>query len=128
MARTPIILAAAATAAASLAACGHHEDLAEGPAGLAYACADGRTARILYGGGDPNRTPARLSFDARDYEMVPDPAASGLRYRSEAGLIWTSEGEEAALFEATPQGEREVVRCTRVREGEAASAEEHEEH
>jgi membrane-bound inhibitor of C-type lysozyme len=113
--------------AALLAACSHHEEIAAGPAGLPYLCADGRSARIHYDGGDPNRMPARLSFDGHDYRMVPDPAMSGLRYRSEEGvapgraLVWAAQGEEAALIEAAEGGEREIVRCARVREGEAAA-------
>ncbi|HZF94181.1 MAG TPA: MliC family protein [Allosphingosinicella sp.] len=120
--RSAIILAGTAL----LAACGHHEEVAAGPGGLPYLCADGRAARIHYDGGDPNRMPARLSFDGHDYEMAPQPAMSGLRYRSEAGaasgraLVWAAEGEEAALIEAAEDGEREIVRCARVREGEAA--------
>jgi len=114
-------------AAALLAACGHHEEIAAGPAGLPYLCADGRAARIHYDGGDPNRMPARLSFDGHDYEMAPQPAMSGLRYRSEEApasgraLVWAAEGEEAALIEVAEGGEREIVRCARVREGETAA-------
>lgn len=113
--------------AALLAACSHHEEIAAGPSGLPYLCADGRATRIHYDGGDPNRMPARLSFDGHDYEMTPDPAMSGLRYRSEEGLapgralVWAAEGEEAALTEVAEDGEREIVRCTRVREGDAAA-------
>jgi len=125
-------------AGAALASCDHHEEIA-GPAGLPYACADGRAARIHYDGGDPNRMPARLSFDGREFEMAPDPAMSGLRYRSETGLapghglVWSAEGDEAALIEvpldpAATAGEREILRCARVREGETAPAEAHGGH
>ncbi|HEX8192703.1 MAG TPA: MliC family protein [Allosphingosinicella sp.] len=109
-------------AAALLAACGHLAETPDGPAGLAYACADGRTAIVRYDGGDPNRVPARLSIGGVEMPMVPDPAASGLRYRSEAGLepghalVWASQGDDAALIEIAPAGEREIVRCRRVRE------------
>ena len=122
--RKPVILAGAAL----LAACGHHEEIAAGPGGLPYLCADGRAARIHYDGGDPNRMPARLSFDGHDYRMAPDPAMSGLRYRSEEGrapgraLVWAAEGEEAALIDVAEDGEREIVRCARVREGDAGAA------
>jgi hypothetical protein len=120
------------------AGCDHHEEIA-GPSGLPYACADGRTARIHYDGGDPNRMPARLSFDGREFEMAPDPAMSGLRYRSEEGLVpgrglvWAAEGEDAALLEvpldpAAAEGEREILRCSRVREGDAAPPEAHGGH
>lgn len=130
--RAAIALIAAAAAALPLAGCDHHEEIA-GPSGIPYACADGRAARVHFDGGDPNRRPARLSFDGHDYEMAPDPAMSGLRYRSETGLapgrgiVWTSEGEEAALIDvpadpASTEAEREIARCTRVREGEAAAA------
>jgi membrane-bound inhibitor of C-type lysozyme len=121
--RSRVILAGAAL----LSACGHHEEIAAGPSGLPYLCADGRAARIHYDGGDPNRMPARLSFDGHDYEMAPQPAMSGLRYRSEDAsapghaLVWAAEGEEAALIEEAEGGEREIVRCVRVREGVAAA-------
>jgi hypothetical protein len=129
---------AAAAGAAALAACDHHEDVA-GPSGLPYACADGRSARIHYDAGDPNRMPARLTFDGHDYVLAPDPAMSGLRYRSEAGLtpgrslVWSAEGDAAALIDApgaaAAEEEREIVRCARVREGEPApAAEPHAEH
>lgn len=112
----------AGTAIASavlLSGCGGgHPPEPVGPAGLAYACADGRAARILFRGGDPNRTAAVLTFDGREHEMIPGAAASGLRYRSAEGLVWASEGAEAAIIEATADGEREIVRCTRLREGE----------
>jgi membrane-bound inhibitor of C-type lysozyme len=98
---------------------------------LPYACADGRAARIHYGGGDPNRTAAVLSFDGREFRMTPDPAMSGLRYRSDdglapgVGLVWASEGDDATLIEVAAEGERALVRCTRVREGEATPPEDH---
>ena len=116
-----------ALAAVAAAACQHHEEVA-GPAGIPYSCADGRLARIVYDGGDPNRAPARLDFDGRRFELAPQPALNGLRYASDEGLapgrslIWHAEGDEAALIEipADPTaGEREIVRCSRVREGEA---------
>lgn len=112
--------AISAAFAASLFACDHHVDVA-GPAGVPYACADGRSARIFFDGGDPNRLPARLEIDGRQIVLQPAPAMSGLRYASEDGLVWWSEGDEARLSEAGPDGgERELVRCARVREGETA--------
>ena len=111
--------AVAAASAALLAGCQHHEE-AVGPAGLPYACADGRSARIHYDGGDPNRSPARLELEGRSVVLSPAPAMSGLRYRSESGMVWSAQGDEARLSEAAPDGsEREIVRCARVREGGA---------
>lgn len=123
MERALIVLAAGA-AAALLSGCSHHAEIAA-PGGLPYACADGRTARIHYSGGDPNRAAAVLSFDGREFRMAPDPAISGLRYRSDEGLapglglVWASEGDDATLIEVDTEGERALVRCTRVREGKA---------
>ena len=127
-------LAVAASAAAFIAGCDHHADVA-GPAGLPYACADGRAARIHYDGGDPNRMPARLVVDGREFVLHPAPAATGLRYSSETGLtpghglVWWAEGDEASLIEvsadpAAPAAEREIVRCARVREGDPAAPDE----
>jgi membrane-bound inhibitor of C-type lysozyme len=51
---------------------------------------------------------------------------TGLRYEGEGGLVWWSQGDEARLSEASAGGaEREIARCTRVREGEAAAAAAH---
>lgn len=129
---------AAIAAAASVAACAHHEEPG-GPGGLAYACADGRPARIFYeGGGDPARGRARLLFDGRSFDMTAAPAMTGLRYISEAGLtgghrlIWSAEGEDSALVEApadpAASGEREIVRCTRSREEGAETQAEDQPH
>lgn len=127
-ARTALVFAAGL-----LAACDHHAEIA-GPAGLPYACADGRAARIHYDGGDPNRMPARLAVDGRDFVMHPAPAPNGLRYASEEGLspghslVWWAQGDEASLIEvsadpAAAMAEREIVRCARVREGDPAAPE-----
>lgn len=116
---------AAAAVAVLLSGCQHHEEAA-GPAGLPYACGDGRAARIYYDGGDPNRSPARLEFDGRTVLLRPAPAMSGLRYRSESGLVWSAQGDEARLSEANPDGsEREVARCARIRDGATAPPPEH---
>ena len=126
--------AALALIAAALAGCDHHADVA-GPAGLPYACADGRAARIYYDGGDPNRVPARLAIDGREFVLHPAPALNGLRYASETGLtpghslVWWAQGDEASLIEvsddpAAAAAEREVVRCARVREGDPAAPDE----
>jgi len=129
----PLCAAAALAAAALLAGCDHHEEIA-GPSGLPYACADGRSARIYYNGGDPNRMPARLDFADRSFTLAPAPAMNGLRYMSEAGLeegrglAWWAQGDEAAISETSAEGEREIVRCTRVREGETAPPEQHGGH
>ena len=101
---------------------GHHEG--HGPAGIPYACADGRPARIVYeGGGWFPRGRATLLFDGRAIELVATPPTHGLRYVTEAHdgpvLVWTARGEEARLTEAADDhdGEREIAHCTRLREG-----------
>jgi hypothetical protein len=121
--------------AAALSACDHHE-VHSGPAGLPYDCGDGRLARIFYeGGGDPARARARLLFEGRSFEMAAAPAMTGLRYVSESGLApgrsiaWAAEGEGAVISEsevdpASASADREIARCTRLREGEAAEARE----
>ena len=105
---------------ASLAGCQHHEQAA-GPPGLPYACADGTAAQVFFDGGDPNRSRARLDLDGRTLALRPDPAASGLRYVSEDGLVWAVEGDEARLSQASGGEEREIVRCARLRHGQAAA-------
>jgi hypothetical protein len=109
----------------------HHE--VEGPAGIAFSCADGRPARIFYeGGGDPARARARLLFDGHSFEMRAAPTLSGLRYSSESGLtpgsglVWAAEGDEAVLIEMP--ADREIVRCTRIRDGTPPTDETHGEH
>ena len=117
--------ALALAAAAAISACQHHEEAA-GPDGLPYACADGRIVRIVFDGGDPNRAAARLRFEGRDFSLAPAPAMNGLRYVGGEGptpghaLVWWSQGDEAVLSEApadAPGEEREIVRCSRVRDG-----------
>jgi membrane-bound inhibitor of C-type lysozyme len=127
---------AAIAFAAGPAGCSHHEEPVS-PTGLLYACADGSAARIVYlGGGDPARARARLDYGGRSFDMAAAPAMSGLRYTSEAGLepgralVWSAQGDEAVLGEiaaepAAPGGEREIVRCTRVRDGEAPPPSKH---
>lgn len=128
-------IAAAAAAVSALAACDHHQAIA-GPSGLLYACADGRALRVFYDGGDPNRAQARLQFEGREFALAPAPAMSGLRYISTEGispgrgLAWSAEGDEAVLAEraldpAAAEGEREIVRCTRVREDAVPAADRH---
>lgn len=110
---------------------GHHEG--HGPAGIPYACTDGRPARILYeGGGWHPRGRATLLFDGRTIELVATPPTYGLRYvtgehHDGPTLVWTARGEEALLTEIADDhdGERDLARCTRVRSGgdeEAADA------
>jgi len=107
---------------------GHHEG--HGPAGIPYACADGRPARIVYeGGGWFPRGRARLLFDGRAIELVATPPTYGLRYvtgEQHQGpvLVWSARGEEARLAELADDhgSEREIARCTRLRSGEAEAA------
>lgn len=119
-----------------LAGCaGHHQEA--GPAGIPYACADGKIARVFYeGGGYFPRGTARLSYDGREIDMQATPPTYGLRYVSEAGgenapiLIWSARGEEAWLAELAPgqADEREIAHCTRLRAGGAPAAPEPEHH
>jgi membrane-bound inhibitor of C-type lysozyme len=101
-----------------LAGCAAHEQL--GPAGLPYACADGKTARVTYeSGGYFPRARARLVYDGREIDLAAVPPTYGLRYVSETDpiLIWSARGEEAWLAEldAGRSDEREIAHCTRVR-------------
>ena len=108
-----------------IAGCATHDE-AHGPAGIPYACADGRPARVFYeGGGWFPRARARLLFDGREISLVATPPTYGLRYvsadESAAGpiLIWSARGEEAWLAELADDNaaEREIAHCTRVRDG-----------
>jgi membrane-bound inhibitor of C-type lysozyme len=119
-----------------LAGCaGHHEVL--GPAGIPYACAGGKEARVFYeGGGYFPRGTAHLAYDGREIAMQATPPTYGLRYVSDAGgenapiLIWSARGEEAWLTELAPgqTDEREIAHCTRLRTGGAPAAAEPEHH
>jgi len=110
-----------------LAGCaGHHDEL--GPAGIPYACADGKEARIFYeGGGYFPRASARLLYGGRSIEMQATPPTYGLRYVGDTGgenapiLIWSARGEEAWLAELAPgeSEERQIAHCTRLRAGGA---------
>ena len=117
----------ASLAALSLAGCAGHRE-APGPAGIPYACADGKAARIYYeGGGYFPRASARLVYDGREIALTAVPPTYGLRYVSDAGganapiLIWSARGEEAWLSQLDPgrENEREIAHCQRVREGGA---------
>ena len=110
-----------------IAGCATHDE-GRGPAGIPYACADGRPARIFYeGGGWFPRARARLLFDGREIALAATPPTYGLRYvsaddRSDGPiLIWSARGEEAWLAElAGDDGtEREIAHCTRLRSGGA---------
>ena len=111
-------------AAMLLAGCAHHE--APGPAGIPYACTDGKLARIHYeGGGYYPRASARLVYDGREIRLDAVPPTYGLRYVSSESapiLIWSARGEEAWLSElpADRAEEREIAHCTRVRTGTVA--------
>lgn len=113
-------LRTASLAALLLAGCAAHEQL-PGPAGIPYACADGKLARIYYeGGGYYPRASARLVYDGREIHLDAVPPTYGLRYVSGESapiLIWSARGEEAWLSElaADRAEEREIAHCTRVR-------------
>jgi len=116
-------------AAALLSACAHHE-VEEGPSGLFYSCGERRSARVFYeGGGDPARGRARIEFDGRSFDMAAAPAMTGLRYMTTAtpggpAHVWQVEGDQAALSDVAADAageEREIARCTRVRDGEPAA-------
>jgi membrane-bound inhibitor of C-type lysozyme len=105
-----------------LAGCaGHPEEI--GPAGIPYACADGKPARIFYaGGGYFPRASARLVYDGREIDLAAVPPTYGLRYVSDGGenapiMIWSARAEEAWLTALDPgrSEEREIAHCTRVR-------------
>jgi membrane-bound inhibitor of C-type lysozyme len=105
-----------------LAGCaGHPEEI--GPAGIPYACADGKPARIFYaGGGYFPRASARLVYDGREIDLAAVPPTYGLRYVSDGGenapiMIWSARAEEAWLTQLDPgqSEEREIAHCTRVR-------------
>ncbi|MEA3031870.1 MAG: hypothetical protein QOG13_3195 [Sphingomonadales bacterium] len=119
-----------------LAGCaGHHDEL--GPAGIPYACAGGKAARVFYeGGGYFPRGTARLLYDGREITMQATPPTYGLRYVSDAGgenapiLIWSARGEEAWLAEVAPgrTDEREIAHCIRLRAGRAPAEPEPDHH
>jgi hypothetical protein len=106
-----------------VAGCAGHPEAA-GPAGIPYACADGKPARIFYaGGGYFPRATARLQYDGREIRLAAVPPTYGLRYVSDGGgdgpiMIWSARAEEARLTELDPgqSEEREIAHCTRVRE------------
>jgi len=128
----------ACAAALLLAGCATTEE-ESGPAGIPYACADGKPARIFYeGGGYFPRATARLLYDGRSIHFAATPPTYGLRYVSEEGgddapiLVWSARGEHAWLHElAGDHSEREIAHCTRLRSGghdshgEAAAPEHH---
>ena len=105
-----------------LAGCaGHHDEL--GPAGIPFACADGKAARIFYeGGGYFPRARARLVYNGREITLQATPPTYGLRYVSDAGgenapiLIWSARGEEAWLTELAP-GQASSPRADQIRIG-----------
>ena len=105
-----------------LAGCAGHP-IEIGPAGIPYACADGKPARIFYdGGGYFPRASARLLYDGREIRLAAVPPTYGLRYVSDGAdnapiMIWSARGEEAWLSELDPgqSEEREIAHCTRVR-------------
>ncbi|MBV9882409.1 MAG: MliC family protein [Sphingomonadaceae bacterium] len=105
-----------------LAGCAGHVREAAEPV-IAYACADGKTARVLYeGGGYFPRATARLDYDEHEYHLSATPPTYGLRYVSEGGenapvTIWSVRGEDAWIGRLDPgqSEEREIAHCTRVR-------------
>lgn len=135
----------AGLAAFALSACGHEAGV--GPAGIPFACADGKVAWAYYeGGGYFPRGTVRIAYDGRDMELRAVPPTYGLRYVSEGGegghegaagagheggaeaghegaeapvMIWSVRGEEAWLSQLDPgqSEERELTHCTRIREG-----------
>lgn len=103
------------------------------PGDIPYSCGDGHVARITYeNGGWFVRAKAKLVWDGRTTELQASPPTYGLRYVSaddaaDPILVWTARGEEAWITEiardaAAETPEREVARCTRVREGGGEAA------
>jgi membrane-bound inhibitor of C-type lysozyme len=121
-------IAFAMAAAALTAGCATAHE-APVPAGIPYACAAGRPARVLYvGGGYFPRAAARLLYDGRTIDLQATPPTFGLRYVSADAsngpiFIWSTRGEEAWLSQIDEQDAaaepREIDHCTRVREGGA---------
>jgi membrane-bound inhibitor of C-type lysozyme len=120
----------ACAAALLVAGCASHPE-EMGPAGIPYACADGKPARITYeGGGYFPRARASLLYDGRMIELRATPPTFGLRYVTADDnhqgpiLVWSARGEEAWLSELADDPaatEREIAHCTRVRsDGEGA--------
>ena len=107
--------------------------IANVPGDIPYSCGDGHVARVTYeNGGWFVRAKARLAWDGRTIDLQASPPTYGLRYVSaddaaDPILVWTARGEEAWISEiprnaAADAPEREVARCTRVREGAVAPA------
>ncbi|HTU12038.1 MAG TPA: hypothetical protein VMG08_14200 [Allosphingosinicella sp.] len=103
------------------------------PGDIPYSCGEGHVARITYeNGGWFVRAKAKLVWDGRTVQLQASPPTYGLRYVSaddaaDPILVWTARGEEAWITEiarsdAADTPEREVARCTRVREGGAEPA------
>ena len=103
------------------------------PGDLPYSCGGGHVARITYeNGGWFVRARAKLVWDGRTTNLQASPPTYGLRYVSaddaaDPILVWTARGEDAWISEiarnaAADAPEREVARCTRVREGGAEPA------
>lgn len=99
------------------------------PAGIPYACADGRTARIQYeNGGWFMRARAALDLGGRRIALVAIPPTQGLRYVSTEGgetppMLWDAWGELARISTLT-DGDvwTELTTCTRVRDGGGTEA------
>jgi hypothetical protein len=96
---------------------------------LAYDCGAGHVARIAYqNGGWFVRARASLVWDGRTVALQASPPTYGLRYVSaddaaDPILIWTARGEDAWISEiprnaAGDAPEREIARCTRIREAQ----------
>ncbi len=103
------------------------------PGDLPYSCGNGHLARITYeNGGWFVRARAKLVWDGRTIHLQASPPTYGLRYVSaddaaDPILVWTARGEEAWITEiardaAIETPEREVARCTRIREDGAGPA------
>jgi membrane-bound inhibitor of C-type lysozyme len=100
------------------------------PGDIPYSCG-GHIARITYeNGGWFVRAKAELAWDGRTIHLQASPPTYGLRYVSAEDnadpiMVWTARGEEAWITEIARNApadtpEREVARCTRVREGGVA--------
>ena len=107
--------------------------IANVPGDIPYSCGEGHVARVTYeNGGWFVRAKAKLVWDGRTIQLQASPPTYGLRYVSaddaaDPILIWTARGENAWISEipraaAADAPEREVARCTRVREGGAEPA------
>ena len=101
-----------------------------GPAIVHYSCDGGRSASVVYRGGDYLHGRAMVTFDGHMLELRSAPTLYGLRYRGAgegaSAVAWTLRGEEGWLTESPDENsytgeERTLAHCVRLRGGAAAA-------